>query len=270
MSGRLAILAGSGVLPTLVAQAHPQAMFCGFQHLSYDRPAHAIDLFSLERLGALFDSLRAAGVTRVVLAGAMQRPAFDPELFDVFTRAIIPDLSKAMRQGDDFLLRFVIGLFENQGFDVVGVDQLIPEITAEPGLILGKMNRDYTDEVQKADHVLKSLAAVDVGQGVVVEAGQLLAIETLQGTDFMLNTVANTAAALRNRERGIFVKRPKAGQDLRADMPAIGVDTLSHVAAAGLAGIVITPGKVLLLEREKLAQRCSELTIFLHARENTQ
>ena len=58
MSGRLAILAGSGVLPTLVAQAQPQAMFCGFQHLSYDRPAHAIDLFSLERLGALFDSLR--------------------------------------------------------------------------------------------------------------------------------------------------------------------------------------------------------------------
>ena len=80
------------MLPTLVAQAHPQAMFCGFQHLSYDRPAHAIELISLERLGALFDSLYAAGVTRVCLAGAMQRPAFEPELFDVFTRTIIPDL----------------------------------------------------------------------------------------------------------------------------------------------------------------------------------
>ena len=270
MTGRLAILAGSGVLPTLVAQAHPQAMFCGFQHLSYDRPAHAIDFFSLERLGALFDSLRTAGVTKVVLAGAMQRPAFDPELFDAFTRAVIPDLSKAMRQGDDFLLRFVIGLFESQGFDIVGADQLVPNITAEPGLLLGKMSRDYADEVQKADHVLKSLAAVDVGQGVVVEAGQLLAIETLQGTDFMLKTVAQTAAALRNPDRGIFVKRPKAGQDLRADMPAIGVDTLSHVAAAGLAGIVVTPKKVLLLEREKITQRCSELNIFLQARESTQ
>jgi DUF1009 family protein len=48
------------------------------------------------------------------------------------------------------------------------------------------------------------------------------------------------------------------------------VDTLSHVAAAGLAGIVVTPKKVLLLEREKLAQRCSELNIFLQARESTQ
>ena len=67
MAGRLAILAGSGVLPTLVAQAHPQAMFCGFKHLSYDRPAHAIDFFSLERLGALFDSLRAAAKEKTPL-----------------------------------------------------------------------------------------------------------------------------------------------------------------------------------------------------------
>jgi len=54
MTGRLAILAGSGVLPTLVAQAYPQAMFCGFKHLSYDRPAHAIDFVTLERFGGAF------------------------------------------------------------------------------------------------------------------------------------------------------------------------------------------------------------------------
>lgn len=97
--------------------------------------------------------------------------------------------------------------------------------------------------------------------------GLVLGVETLQGTEFMLDAVARTNPHLRRGQKGVFIKAAKTGQDLRVDMPAIGPDTVAQAQAAGLAGIAIQAGRVMILERERTLAALAEAGMFLIAEE---
>ncbi len=101
----------------------------------------------------------------------------------------------------------------------------------------------------------------------MVADGLCLGIETLQGTDALLRFVAQTPAALRPKAPGVLVKYPKAGQDLRVDMPAIGPDTVRNAVQAGLGGIVILPGQVVVLERAELIAAAEAAALFVLAQD---
>ncbi|WP_136635360.1 LpxI family protein [Pseudooceanicola onchidii] len=263
---RLGIIAGGGGLPVALAAADPGAQCVGFEGIATDLPSDRLQMHRFERLGALFDALRGAGVTRVVMAGAMSRPAFDPAALDPVTTALLPRLTAAMQQGDDQLLRFVITLFEDQGFEVVGAADLLPDLTAAPGLLAGpEPGASARGDVAQARAILDALSPLDVGQGCVVAGGLCLGVETLQGTDALLRFVGNTPAALRGDRRGVLVKRPKAGQDLRVDMPAIGPDTIRAAVDAGLEGIAIAARATVLIDRPSLLSACAEHGLFLLA-----
>lgn len=263
---RLGIIAGSGGLPAALAAADPDACCIAFEGAEVALPEQRIERHRVEKLGALFESLRAADVTRVVMAGAMSRPDFDPAQFDPATIAILPRLAAAIQQGDDQLLRFVITLFEDQGFTVVGAADLLPDLTAAPGLLTGaEPTPAVREDIAKGRAILEALSPMDVGQGCVVASGLCLGVETLQGTDALLRFVADTPAALRGARRGVLIKRPKAGQDLRVDMPAVGPATVAAAAAAGLEGIAIAARATVLIDRDQLIAACQEHGLFLLA-----
>ena len=124
-------------------------------------------------------------------------------------------------------------------------------------------------DISKADSVY-NLITRRYGQGIVVENGLVLGIETLQGTDELLNFVSRTSSHLRNTSLGgIFVKRPKLNQDLRFDMPVIGSETIGLACKAGLRGLVISPKSVILIDREKCIQIAEANNFFILAREIT-
>ena len=264
----LAILSGAGQLPVMIKQAHPDAHVVGFEGMPTEL-ADVVQLHRFERLGALFADLRGCGVTHIVMAGAMSRPDFAPDLLDEFTKSALPALMAAMAQGDDHLLRHLIALVEGQGFSVIGAHSLLP-LTQSAGVLAGQVPADAARDIERADHVLKTLSPMDLGQGVVVENGLVLGIETLQGTDALLSFVAATSPNLRGPIGGVFVKRPKAGQDLRVDMPTIGPNTIDQVAQAGLSGIVISPDACVVVDLHKTIERANSQGIFIAAVEATQ
>lgn len=268
MAERLAILAGRGALPGLLARAAPEALFVTFDGVGAEPPkGHAHHLrAAFSQIGALFDGLRAQGVDQVVLAGAMARPTLDPDQFDDRMQALAPRLMAAMTGGDDALLRLVIKVFEEEGFAVLGAHQVAPDLVASEGVLTRAepTGADFAD-IERATAILAALAPLDIGQATVVAGGLCLGIETLQGTDALLRFVAATPADLRRQPGGVLVKRPKAGQELRVDMPAIGPDTVKAAAAAGLGGIVVTAGQVMLLERDALLATADEAELFLWA-----
>lgn len=261
---RLAILSGGGDLPARLAKLRPDALlitFAGVAHmLGADTQEH-----SFERMGALFSALKEQGVTEVVMAGAMSRPPLDPTAFDPVMLALAPRLIAAMQGGDDGLLRLVIDIFEEQGFTVRGAHEIDPSLTAREGILAGTEpdTQALSDQARALD-ILSALGPLDVGQGAVVEAGLVLGIETLQGTDALLSFVAQTAPRLR-KGGGVFVKAPKRGQDLRVDMPTIGPDTITAVAAAKLSRIVIASGGVIILQRDECLRLANELGVSLIA-----
>ena len=264
---KLAILSGAGQLPVMIKQAHPDAHVVGFEGMPTEL-ADVARLHRFERLGALFADLRDRGVTHIVTAGAMSRPDFAPDLLDDFTKSALPALMAAMAQGDDYLLRHLIALIEGQGFSVIGAHSLLP-LTQPVGVLAGQVPADIARDIARADQVLKTISPLDVGQSVVVENGLVLGIETLQGTDALLSFVEATAPNLRGSIGGVFVKRPKAGQDLRVDMPTIGPNTIDQVAQAGLSGIVISPDACVVVDVHQTIERANIHGIFIAAAEAT-
>jgi len=264
---RHAILAGSGQLPVSLAAAYPEALKIAFTGMPTAVTPDGV--FKFEHLGTLFERLHAEGVDRVVMAGAMSRPPLDPTQFDTGMQAVAPRLMAAMSGGDDGLLRAIIKIFEDQSFRVVGVHSLLPELTANEGVLsrLGISDAALRD-IKRADMILGSMSPVDVGQAVVVEGGVCLGVETIQGTDALLDFVAHTKPELR-RGVGVLVKRPKVAQDLRVDMPTIGPETIRQAKRAGLAGIVVSPGSVLLVDRKALIYAADDAGMFLVARRHT-
>ena len=263
MEGRLAILACGGALPVMLARAHPDALHFTLRGVPSELAATAQE-FPLERIGGLFAAMKAAGVARMVFAGSLVRPNLNPAEFDDEMVRLAPGLMAAIPQGDDALLRFVIGMFEDQGFQVLGAHDLLPGLTVEEGLAVGPVpdDADMADAARGA-HILAEISHLDIGQGCAVAGGQCLGIETVQGTDALLGYVAQTPTALRRGRRGVYVKAPKRGQDLRIDMPTIGPSTVDAVADAGLAGLVLAAGAVVIIDREAALRRAEERGIFV-------
>ena len=237
-------------MPQRIAAAHPEALFVHFDGVAVDLPGNPALVASFEKFGALFAWLQAAGVAEVVFAGGLARPALDPAKFDARTMQLAPGFMAAMAGGDDGLLRAVIAAFEAEGFVVRGAHEVVAGLTAEPGLICGPAPGalDLADAA-RARAILTALGPLDVGQGAVVALG----------------FVAQTPEKLRHRARGVLVKAPKPGQDLGIDMPAIGPATITAAAQAGLAGIVIDAGRVLVLDRAAVLDAAKAAGLFLLA-----
>lgn len=266
MAGRLAILACSGALPVEIAKANPGALKIGFAGVPNELPGDVHE-FRFEKLGALWAFLRENSVERVVFAGGLARPPLDPSAFDSGMAAVAPRLAAAMSGGDDALLRLVIAVFEEQGFKVVGAHEICPGLTVGHAFEIGGSPSDADmSDAARARSILAALSPLDVGQACVVAGGQCLGIETMQGTDALLRFVASTPPLQRPKAPGVLVKAAKTGQDLRIDMPGIGPETVIATARAGLAGIIVEPQRVMILNREEVTDALGDTGLFLAAR----
>ena len=263
---KLAILAGGGALSVRLAKVVPDAVkicFAGAENALGD----AAEEHNFEKLGSLFEALKAKGVTDVVMAGSMARPPLNPANFDATMLALAPRIMMAMPKGDDALLSLVIAIFEEQGFTMRGAHEIDPSLTATAGVLVGAdLSKPAQADADRAIDILRALSPLDVAQGAVVANGLCYGIETLQGTDALLSFVEATPAHLR-KSGGVFVKAPKRGQDVRVDMPTIGPETIKAAAKAGLSAIVIAAGEVILLEREVLLTLATDAGISLIAQD---
>lgn len=255
MTGRLAILAGQGRLPVLLAESAPDALIVGYRGVPVDPALSPEYIARFEAFGALFETLHAAGVARVVFAGGLSRPRLDPARFDAATRAVAGRMAHAMAGGDDRLLGTVAAIFEEQGFAVQGAHEIRADLTVGAAPLVGAASDSDRADSLRAAEILRVTGPLDLGQGCVVADSLCLGIETAQGTEDLLRFVGQTRDRLRPGPGGVLVKQPKPGQNLRLDMPAIGPDTVDQAAAAGLTGIAVAAGHVLVLDRDRVAAR---------------
>lgn len=260
----IAIIAGTGALPRLVHKAlNGRALVCGLDGFAVD--VADAESFRVERLVPFLDSLKDRGITKVVFAGAIQRPRLDPALFDRATAGLVPRLIGAMQAGDDATLRAVIEIFEEWELEVIGAHEIAPDLVPSEGVLCGAVSEADRADAARGAQIVAALGAADVGQGAVVAGGLCLAVEALPGTDAML-AFAASHTGLKNGAKGVFYKAPKPAQDLRIDLPAIGIETVKNAAAAGLAGIAWQAGGVMLLDRAAVVAAAQEAGLFLWAR----
>lgn len=271
--GSLAIIAGAGDFPprlAAIAAARGQTVFVAALEGAADPAAFGqadLQVYRLGQLGRLLDELRRRQVTELVLIGSLPRPSFAALRPEASTLKYLPHFARAFRGGDDHLLRGVVGFFEGQGFAVHGPADIAPAMTAP----LGSLGRKAASAEQKAQiargfDLLAALSPFDVGQAAILADHRVIAIEAAEGTDGMIRRVADMVASGRlriARGDGVLVKAPKDGQDLRVDMPAIGAETLRNVTAAGLAGIGLRAGRVLVGDAAGLGKLADKAGLFV-------
>ncbi len=271
---RIGILAGGGSLPREIAEGL-LARGAGVHVVGIDGEAdEKLEEFHPTRvnwgqIGQILSSFKTAGCRQVVFAGSVKRPDLSRIKPDLgFFRALFTVLRLIKVGGDDAILRAVIGFFEKHGIEIVGVSQVAPELLVSEGRFAGPDRKpEDLPDIKLGFDVLRAMARFDVGQGVVVSDGRIEAIEGAEGTDRMLDRLM-VARQKKMQEklavgRGILIKAPKPGQDLRVDMPAIGPQTVRKAAGADLTGIAVAAGSVLALERPSLSEMANTHRVFV-------
>ena len=270
--GALALIAGAGRLPELVAAALDAAgrpfrvlAVRGFTERRMRGRADAtVDLLDIPgTLRILRDWAPAA----IVPAGGVSRPS--PAALLNATHALRNRvLLKSIAGGDDRLLRAVLALLEENGHRVLGVHEVAPGLLSPTGR-LGRHAPDAEAEasIETGRRMLGALAPFDVGQAAVAAADHVLAVEGPEGTDRMLarvRAVGRRPLGFGPAARGTaLVKLPKRGQDLRIDLPAIGPRTVRAARAAGCAGIAVGAGYTLVIDAPATIAAADRCGLFL-------
>jgi DUF1009 family protein len=268
---RIGIIAGSGSLPREVAESilarggsvHV-VMVAGAADASLAMFPHTV--VNWAQPGRATAALRAAGVRDVVMLGGFQRPDFRSARPDLAFFQALPSVLRFLKAGgDDAVLRGLVALFERRGLNIVGVRDVASDLTVAEGVLTGpSLSQQNTADAEKGFALIAALGRYDIGQAAVIANGQVEAIEGAEGTDRMLKRVAETRGASGTpAQGGVLVKRPKPGQDLRVDLPAIGPDTIDNIAAAGLAGVAVMAEHVLAAERERMIAMAEALGVFV-------
>jgi DUF1009 family protein len=252
----IGILAGGGRLPLMIAESASQrgtaVHIVGIEGEADPAIARFPHTWvNWGQIGRMVQALAQEGGRQMVIAGAATRPDLKRIRPDAGFFRNLPFIVRLLAGGDDSVLKRVVRFFEGQGFEVLAVHEVSPDLLAGTGrmgiVALSAANRA---DAQIGFAVRRTLGPVDAGQAVAVAGGKVLAIEGAEGTDAMLQRVA--ALSFRGGLKlpaGVLTKGPKPGQELRVDMPAIGPHTIEQAAAVGLAGVAVASGAVLVLDR---------------------
>jgi UDP-2,3-diacylglucosamine hydrolase len=273
ISSPVGVIAGGGAMPFAVAESLSQrgiapVLFALRGACDPDRVGrfrhHWISVGQLGRATKLF---RSEGCRDLIFIGTLLRPALSEIRLDWGTIRVLGRVWAAFRGGDDHLLSGIGRILEQDGFRMVGIRDVAPDMLMPEGSIARVApDSDASADIAKGREVLGALGPFDIGQAVVVIDGHVVAVEDIEGTDGLLVRVARLREAGRIRAksgRGVLVKAPKSSQDLRFDLPTVGVKTIEGVAGAGLAGIAVIAGHTIAAEAQAMIEAADRAGLFI-------
>ena len=263
---KLGMIAGSGMMPVEIIKhcndTGRDIFVVGIEPFAKEEELkEALHIFAkIGEAGKIINAMTKNEVREIVLAGGIKRPSFK-ELIPDWKGAKLMAKLAIRKMSDDNMFRAVIDEIESHGFKVVGIENVVPQMMFTEG-VYGKVkpSSEDMDDIQRGITVAKALGAVDVGQAVVVQEGMVLAVEAIEGTDMMLSRAATVK---KPGKPPVMIKTLKPGQDLRVDLPAIGLQTIEQLKKYGIKGIAVEAEGILLIERNKVVKMADELGIFI-------
>ena len=262
---RLAIIAGNGVYPRVLARAARAAgvrkiLALAFEGETEAELAQLVDEISWLRVGQLnrmLCALRDAKITSAMMAGQIA----PRNLFDLHPdwRALLL-LAKLKQRNAESIFRAIAGELEKIGVALLPATTFLEDFLAGKDLIVGpKLSRREKSDIDLGWDIAQKIAALDIGQTIIVKNGAVLAIEGFDGT----NETMRRGGAL-GRGGAVMIKVAKPNQDMRFDVPVIGRETISVAAEAKIRVIALEASRTLLLEKQDviLAAQNAKISLF--------
>jgi len=215
---------------------------------------------SIGQVGKILKILKENKCKKVLFAGKVKKPNFSRLKFDFKSIYYIPRIIRNSKLGDAAILKEIIKILKQERIKTISSLTFNSELTLKKGTYSKtKPNRKDKTDIKKALITLSKLGKYNFSQGVVVRNNKVVAIEGKGGTEKMLIKCRNKKA----RNKGVLVKFPKKKQDLRIDLPTVGLKTLVQCKAAGLKGIVLKAKKNVFLERNKCINFANKNKMFI-------
>ena len=268
---RLGLIAGNGRFPFLVLDAARGAghdvtivalkeeTFPELADVAARPPAAALHWISLGQLGACIDLLKSAGVSQAVMAGQVKHT----KLFD-----IRPDwtlgrvLMRLATKNTDSIISGVADVLRDNGIELLHSTAFLEPLMARSGVLTSRP----PTEAERADvefgyRVADTIAGLDIGQTIAVKSAAVVAVEAMEGTDAVISRAGRLAGS------GVsIVKVAKPNQDMRFDVPVVGVSTIAAMQAAGATMLSVDAGKTLMIDGDAIVKAANDAGIAIVGR----
>ena len=269
---KLGLIAGNGRFPFLVldaarAQGHDVTIIAAreeaFPELADAASRHgaAIHWISLGQLGTCISLMQDAGVTHAVMAGQVKHTK-------IFAGGIVPDLTflnvlrKLASKNTDGLIGAVAGVLREKGIELLDSTALLQPMLAVKGVMTERMpTAEEAQDFEFGYRMADVIAGLDIGQTIAVKHLAVVAVEAMEGTDEVIGRAGHLAGP------GVrIVKVAKPNQDMRFDVPVVGLATVQAMRVAGASALSIDAGKTLMFEKEALLASANEANIAIVGR----
>jgi DUF1009 family protein len=263
----IGLIAGGGQFPLMVAEAARKqglhvvaAAHLGETEPSLSEQVDDIVWIKLGQLGRLIKTLKKKGVNKALMAGSIgKRRMFENIRPDMRGLAV---MSKLAIFHDDDILRAVARELAEEGIEIVSAASYVPGLVAPPGCLTKRRPRKAEKEdIDFGWEVAKELGRLDIGQCVVVRQKTVLALEAIDGTDETILRGGRLA-----REKAVVVKVSKPAQDLRFDLPSVGLETISVMSRVKASVLAVEAGKTLIFDKSEVIKYADGVGISIISR----
>jgi len=272
MTETLGLIAGSGRFPILFAHEARRAgaavvavAIAGVTEGELGDIVDKLKTFKLGQISAPLKFLKNAGVRRVIMAGKVQHASLFGGIFpDLRAVKILAGLKD---RRTDTVLSALAAEFAKEGIELISSATFLSHLLAPPGIwTQRKPTPAENKDIDLGWRAAKAVAAVDIGQTVVVQEAAVVAVEAMEGTDAAVLRAAQIAASHGQKPSLVVVKVAKPRQDFRFDLPVIGLETLKTFKTACVRVLAIEAGKALVFDRAEFVAKADALGLAIVAR----
>ena len=229
--------------------------FSKYNKFKKDINTHRI---SIGKFGEIIKLIKEKKSNKVLFAGKIAKPNLSSLKLDLKGIYYMQSVIRASKQGDAAIIKSIIKILSNEGIKVISSIFFNPELSLKKGnYSKAKPSKQDIISIKKGKACFNKLNNLDHIQALVVADGKIIAKEVREGTKKMLSK-------LRKNSNGILIKLPKIKQDLRMDLPTIGLQTLKDIRKHGLKGVVLKSKRNIFLDKKKVIAFANKHKIFIN------
>lgn len=263
----LGLIAGSGDLPCLIidkCRTQNRPIFvAAIENQTPPETVENVDhaWIKMGQFGRFIKEFQQRQIKNIVFAGSIKRPNLNTISLDWEGIKLLGSIGyKAL--GDDAILTIITDFFESKGFCVVAPAEILQDLRPQKGLLtLKSPTAEELDDIYKGIKILDLMASADVGQAIIMQMGQVLGIEAIEGTEALIHRIC---AYKLTTQGGVLVKMSKSQQNLKIDLPTIGVNTLTQLHEAKLNGLAIEVTRSQIIDQNNVIRLANELGLFIY------
>lgn len=269
---RIGLIAGEGKFPVVLAEAARsegvEVIIFGVHGMASPELAqysHRMYTLKLAEVSRLIDLARENDVRHIVMAGRIRHDLLLRQI--AFDTRILSILSGLKDRRADSLLGAAVEELEKEGMKVLDSTMFLKSCMPEPGLLTKRVrpSEEILEDIEFAYPLAKEIGRLDIGQTIAVKNKVVVAVEALEGTDKLIKRVNEIAG-----DGVVFVKVAKPRQDMRFDVPVIGLTTIRNMAAARAAALCITANQSLFFDRKQAIELAEQNRIAIIARQESK